>query len=199
MFDATSAADAATAWAIAHPDEMDWLMTNMEGNPFAASLAQRLNDTGALTARQEEALIEKVRGLRARGDAPTINIGEIEERFDYARARGVKKPALRLDEFTFKAAGQDSRNAGGIYVTIKRAGEPLYLGKIMGGKFLRSRDCTDEQVDRIAIVASNPSEAAKAYGQRTGNCSVCGRELTAEESIERFIGPICAQKFGFGQ
>jgi hypothetical protein len=31
------------------------------------------------------------------------------------------------------------------------------------------------------------------YGLETGCCSICGRELTVEESIRRGIGPVCAQ------
>jgi hypothetical protein len=36
-----------------------------------------------------------------------------------------------------------------------------------------------------------------AYGKRTGACSCCGRELTNGESIDRGIGPICAEKYGW--
>jgi len=32
------------------------------------------------------------------------------------------------------------------------------------------------------------------YGLETGCCSICGRELTVEESIRRGIGPVCAQR-----
>ena len=34
-------------------------------------------------------------------------------------------------------------------------------------------------------------EQAKAYGQQTGTCCVCGRELTNETSINEGIGPVC--------
>jgi len=46
-------------------------------------------------------------------------------------------------------------------------------------------------------VAKDPSAAARAYGLRTGQCSICGRELTNAESRARGIGPICAERFGF--
>jgi len=38
-------------------------------------------------------------------------------------------------------------------------------------------------------------EEAKKYGQQTGTCCQCGRELTNENSIREGIGPICAGKF----
>ena len=50
---------------------------------------------------------------------------------------------------------------------------------------------------RIAAAIANPAEAAKAHGQRTGECSVCGRELTNKDSRALGIGPICAERFGF--
>lgn len=192
-----SAIDGAMAFATRHPDEMNWLAENMASNDFAASLARQLDGMGSLTPNQIAALRDKTAALRSRAAAPVVNVGEIEARFAVARGNGVKKPAMRLDTFVFKAAGDRSANPGAIYVTTKSDdGEGVYLGKVMGGKFLRDRECTDDQQTRIVAAASNPAEAAKAYGMRTGNCSICGRELTAEESIERFIGPICLSKFG---
>lgn len=188
-----SAVNRAVAWAMAHPAEMEWLAVNMDTNSFAMSLAQDVDRHGALTDRQLAAVRGNIERGAARTTAPAISVAEIEAKFAMARSRMVKKPAMRLDSFVFKAAGDKTANAGAIYVT--EDGE--YLGKVMGGKFLRVGACSDDQQARIIAAASNPAEAAKAYGQRTGNCSICGRELTAEESIERFIGPICIQKFGF--
>ena len=58
----------------------------------------------------------------------------------------------------------------------------------------------------FAVYAANTDWAAKnrpamlgyvkAYGRRTGNCAICGLELSAEESIQRTIGPVCASKWG---
>lgn len=183
----------AIEWAAAHPGEMAWLEANMERNEFAASLAAQLGERGWLTPNQQAALSNKVAAQRA---APTVNVVEIEARFNVARERGVKKPAMRLDVFTFKFAGEEGRNAGGIYVTRKEGEESVYLGKVLGGRFLKVGDCTEEEASRIVAVAANPDEAARAYGMRTGCCSICGRELTAEESIDSFVGPICAERFG---
>lgn len=38
---------------------------------------------------------------------------------------------------------------------------------------------------------------AIAYGKKFGRCAVCNRELTDEESIERGIGPVCADRMGW--
>jgi hypothetical protein len=37
--------------------------------------------------------------------------------------------------------------------------------------------------------------ASKLYASETGECGVCGAELTNPESVAAKIGPICAQKF----
>ena len=54
------------------------------------------------------------------------------------------------------------------------------------------------EVEReIVAVAADPLNAAIAYGKKYGKCSVCARTLTDEDSINRGIGPVCAERFGF--
>jgi hypothetical protein len=113
--------------------------------------------------------------------------------FGKAKQAGIRRPKLRLDVFTFSPASADGKNAGALYV---KEGE-TYLGKIAGGKLFASRDCSQENKDRILAVAADPEQAAVAYGKRFGQCSVCARELTNEDSINRGIGPICAERFGW--
>jgi hypothetical protein len=186
----------AMQFGMAYPDVVEWLMDN-PGNEFARSLSQRLNDTGSLT----ENMINRVREGLARRNAPAaqgvaINVGRIEEAFSHAQASGLKRLRMHLDTFKFTPAGESSANKGGIYVK-RSGGDGAYLGKVLGGKFLRSRDCTDDEERRIVEAASDPEKAATAYGQRTGRCCICGRELTDPESIERSVGPDCAARYGF--
>lgn len=187
------AAAIASAWAINHPQEMDWIGAHMETNGFAMGMAEALDKWGSLTERQVEAIRLNIQREAASSPTPTVNIAAIKAKFDVAHARQVKRPMMRLDAFVFKAVIKGA-NAGGIYVT--QADDSEYLGKIVGGRFMRVAACSPDQEARIVAAASNPDEAAKAYGQRTGNCCICGRELTAEESLARFIGPICAEKYG---
>lgn len=42
----------------------------------------------------------------------------------------------------------------------------------------------------------SPEQAAK-FGELYGRCIRCGRVLTAEESIERAMGPVCSGKMGW--
>lgn len=182
----------AIQWAMGHMDVMEWLDANAS-TEFGASLAGGLNRYGSLTERQVASVRGKLQAVMVQAAAPAVTVARIEEAFESAKDNGVKRPRMNLDSFTFKPAAEKSTNAGALYVT--EDGE--YLGKVMGGKFLRARECSDDQQSRIVIAASDPAAAANAYGQRTGKCSICKRELTAEESIKRFIGPHCAKKYGF--
>lgn len=47
----------------------------------------------------------------------------------------------------------------------------------------------------MAKIEADPMAAAAEYGILTGRCGCCSRELTDPVSIERGIGPICAEKF----
>lgn len=187
------------AFQAEHPAIWAW----MQGNefPFAVAMVEALTKYGSLTANQLGACQRCIDGLArasaARAEretaAPAVTISKITEAFDSARASGIKRPKLRLDDFTFKPAKAGSRNPGAIYVM---QGED-YLGRVDGGRFVRSAICGVEREQAIVAVATDPAAAAKAYGLRTGSCSCCGRTLTDPESIERGIGPICETKFGW--
>lgn len=171
---------------------------------FPAKMLQAVAKYGSLTVGQEQA-VEKMMAReaqwQARQSAPPVevDVSKISAAFDQARSaasqagEGLKYLHLRMGNFVCSPAGANSRNPGSIYV--KEDG--TYLGKITDGKFTRSRECSDAQVESLREVARDPAEAARAYGLRTGQCSICGRELTREESRERGIGPICAGRFGF--
>jgi Family of unknown function (DUF6011) len=181
------------------PQVIAWLSANAAGNEFAASLNSQWLRKGALSERQIAAVernIERAAQQAQRNiDAPKVDVSEIEARFEYAKAKGVARPMLRLGIFKFKPASAMSSNYGAIYVTGESDG--VYYGKISKGQFFGSRECTADYESSIVAVASDPAAYAKAYGQRTGNCCVCGRLLTKEESIDRMIGPICASRYGF--
>lgn len=194
-------------WQAEHPVEHLWIVNQSARFGFAAAMAEALTKYGSLTEGQLAAVRkcaardaernEKFARERAEreANAKPCNVQRIEEAFAVAKANKVRWPKLRLDTFKFAPAGENSRNPGAVYVNDKESGE--YLGKVMGGKFERTFRCTDEQEARIIAAASDPEMAAKAYGRRYGACSICGRELTVNESIDRAMGPICAEKYGW--
>jgi hypothetical protein len=179
-----------------------WIAENVGYSDFAKSLHAALHKYGSLTDKQTAAVHKCIakrdenRKAKAERDesAPDIDITVIADAFQTAKGNGLKWPKLRLANFIFSLAGDSSRNPGAIYV---KNTDGDYLGKIQGGRFFSSRECSDETTKEILDVAANPSEAAEAYGHQTGSCSCCGRELTNSESVERGIGPLCAAKYGF--
>ena len=189
------------AYAVEHPAEVIWLGLNSPKFEFAHSLCVALSKFGSLTekqlaavqkcmARDSERNVERTARVEA---APQIDITKIEVSFAKAMEKGIKRPKLRLADFKFSPAPATGNNAGAIYV---KSGD-TYLGKIAGGKLFKSRECDDQTASSILVAAADPEAAAVAYGRRFGQCAICARELTNGESIDRGIGPICAEKFGW--
>lgn len=190
------------AFKLEHPDVWSWAEKKAGG--FAHAMHAALLSYGSLTPGQLDASYRVMEGDRTKVEraiarieaAPVIaNVSAIEASFAKGIKAGIRTPKLRLDTFVLKPAKSYSNNAGAIYVTTREGG--TYLGKVMNGKFLRVRDCSAEQEQAIVTVCSDPKAAAIAYGKRYGECCVCGRDLTDGESINRGIGPICAEKYGF--
>jgi hypothetical protein len=189
-----------------HPAEFAWIQANPNFD-FAKAMFDALRKWGSLTEKQLDAVRKCVAREEARkaeraariAAAPTVDTSAIEAAFATARQaaaddrEGIKWLALRLDGFKFSDAPAKGQWAAAIFV---KEGETK-LGRISGGKFTRSFACDDATEARIVAAIADPAAAAKAHGQRTGECSVCGRELTNADSRKLGIGPICAEKFGF--
>lgn len=204
------------AWAAEHPVEAAWIAEAAPRFEFAASMRDALTKYGHLTERQLAAVTnaavksaarkaewaeQAARESDSKAAALAVDVSAIEEAFAVASSNGLKRLALRLDDFKFKPAPATGRNAGAIYVTslvdTDREGDTLYLGKIIAGKFNASKFISPELAARIVAAAADPKGAAIAYGKRTGSCCVCARELTDPASVEAGIGPICATKYQF--
>lgn len=131
-------------------------------------------------------------------NAATIDASKIAEAFRRGAEAGIKRLVLRFNGLRIVEA---KKYPGTLYVTSSlrtdRDGKFAYLGKITDGKFIASRDCTPEEQAKVILVASDPANAAKVYGLETGECCVCGRELTNKESVETGIGPICSGRLGW--
>ena len=136
----------------------------------------------------------KTNAEKTKANALSVDVTAINEAFDVALSNGLKRPKVRLPGFIISLAPASGANAGSLYV---KDSDNVYLGKITDGKFFESSDCDNEQTKAMVEVLEDPLNAAKAYGQKTGRCSCCGRELTNHDSIEAGIGPICAENFGW--
>jgi hypothetical protein len=50
------------------------------------------------------------------------------------------------------------------------------------------------QLELLEKIAKNPQKAAARFGWEFKRCGICGRGLTKDESRERGIGPVCAER-----
>lgn len=175
--------------------EIKWIIAHASTNDFAFSLDKQLLRTGTLSEKQ----VAAVTGILSRQSAATAvavevgSVAKMQEAFASAIESGLKRPKMRLSGFVLKLAPATGRNKGAIYVTSSDE----YLGKIADGVFTPARDCDAAKQAEIVALCADPLAAAVAYGQQTGQCACCGRELTDPESISRGIGPICQERYGF--
>lgn len=181
-----------------HPAQMAWIMSNPSFE-FAVSLLKAIAEYGRLTDGQLAAVDRCLaraaeKNTARKANSVTVDVSPIIEVFASATAAGLKRPKLRLTgDLVFSLAPATGRNAGAIY--IKRGDD--YLGKIVGGEFSASYSCTTDDRKAIEAACVAPLDEAVAYGKHTGSCACCGRELTNPESIDRGIGPVCAEKYGW--
>ena len=76
-----------------------------------------------------------------------------------------------------------------------------YVGLIKGGTFWFARG-TETPVSKAfawvwdAISTRDETRFAQVELWHAGRCSACGRLLTDPESIQRGLGPVCAERVG---
>ena len=168
-------------------------------NELSASLAEQHNQGRAWSEKQVlaiQGMIARMEERRAQkaAEAQAVDLSSIVSMFDHAKTSGYKRPVYRAEGLKISLAPESSANAGALYV---KTAEGDYIGKVQDGKFLATRDATDEHKRAIETIAVNPGEAAIRYGRQTGSCACCGRPLSNKQSVDLGIGPICRDKWGF--
>lgn len=190
-----------------HPDLRE-LLAAIAWSNMGASFNEQFSTKGTLSDRQVDVARsilaksierDKVRNAEREAERAArtveVDLSPIQKMFETARSKGLNKMAYRAANVKMTPAKSTGKNPGAIYV--KRIEDGQYLGKVFEGKFLSVRECTPADREAVLEIARDPFNAARLYGQRTGNCSCCGRELTNKASIDLGIGPICAEKWGF--
>jgi hypothetical protein len=129
-------------------------------------------------------------------DRPAYSFAGIVNAVQEAQNRGLKRITMRFSDFIVKP----SKYQGKMYIFAheKEVNQWGTLSNIYLG-WITATETNLGEVDlirRVQSVAEDPYSAVKLYGQNTGSCSCCGRELTNSLSIELGIGPICREKFG---
>lgn len=178
---------------------------------FAVSLCDQFARKGTLSDKQVFAARRMIWNREERQTqraALTERIGpvqypKIKAMFASAFASRLKNPRLRFETdcgqpIELTAAKPGSKNPGCIYVTDGGPyGANRYFGKIdPSGTFTPGRDCSEAIVAVLNGIETDPLAAATAFGRKTGRCCFCGKHLTAEKSVDRGYGPICAEKYG---
>ena len=175
----------------ANPGLIDALREIASWKPFAASLVKWFEKRGSLTEDQTGSAVAMLMDIKAkkaqRAEAPSVDLSNVVAMFNKAH-EAIKTPKFRFEDLVISRAPDYGVNAGALYVKI----EGQYAGKVKEGKWFGSQDI----LSKLQQIADNPLESAVAYGRKTGNCACCGRDLTRHDSIERGIGPICAERFG---
>lgn len=180
------------SFAADYPMEAAWIEGSRATFGFAQSMHDRVISHGFLTHNMLAAIHRCMNrpAPMKEADAPEVDTTKLEAAFAHANPL-LRKPALNVGEFRFSPAPANGANPGAIYV--KQDGQ--YLGKMLRGKFLAR--CTDEVMRTVLGIAADPLGKAIEHGKLTGRCAVCNRNLKAEDSVGRGIGPVCATKFGW--
>lgn len=179
-----------------------------DDRPFAYSLigaaeGRGLTDKQALWVRKMADRI--IHPRQEPKPQPLGNVAGLLALFDKAAASGLKYPKLRAlageTALTLWRAGSKSRHVGQVMVVAGKGEERVYYGRVdLAGTFHPSHKVEPAQlaqaVPALVALATDPAAAAKAYGQRTGNCCFCSLPLDDGRSIEAGYGPVCAENFG---
>ena len=188
-----------------HKELVAFLRDNTSWNNFARSLLESLDTKGTIHPNgvaAAEKMMAKTLATRAKkaaekanaeASAPSFDLRKIHEVFANALARGKNRRALLGgDNMKITPAPERGKNAGHLYVKVD--GE--YAGKVdPAGKFHKAWKTDIAVEEDLKKIAADPMGEARLYGMRTGTCACCGRELTDPKSIDRGIGPICAEKW----
>ena len=173
-------------------------------NSFASSLVEQYSKRGTLSDKQTGAAIAMLMKVKAnkaqKAEAPSVDLSNVVAMFNKAH-EAIKTPKFRYEDLVISRAPDHGVNAGALYIKI----EGEYAGKVKDGKFFANNDFFKRSGFKLSAqgvrskleqISKDPLSSAVAYGKKTGNCSCCGRDLTRHDSIERGIGPICAEKWG---
>lgn len=196
--------DAKALFENEHPGLVARVRQLAEWNDFAREMIAKFEQYHSWTPNQVAALERsiakddarqqaKVEAKQARIDnAPAVNVTPLHDAFAAAVKSELKVPMLRYEGFTVKLSKKD-----GVTLFV-RSDNGDYYGKIVGGKYIATREAEAAGiVGKIVEAMNDPLAAAIAYGRKLGNCSCCGRRLVDPVSVANGIGPVCAARYGW--
>jgi hypothetical protein len=103
-------------------------------------------------------------------------------------ANGSRDPRITVHGITFKLSVNGKR----VNIVISNRN----IGFCTDNRFI-SKEATQYERAIVASVLDDAQQAAEKEGAVTGRCAICRRQLTAELSVTRGIGPKCRKLFGW--
>ena len=175
-------------------------------NDFARSLSTQWKTGSRPLSEAQIGWVYKLAEDSRTPKAPGAQVTTILESMKKALGSGLKRPKVRLIgpngvkvRVSIMTTG---KNAGGCWINVSEGSEEVLGGKISPDGSLSVYDnnvCGKKDLESFIMSANdNFDTAVKDYGFITCSCAICGLPLTNAESIQRGIGPICAEKFGVG-
>jgi hypothetical protein len=187
------------AFKASQPTAFAWLEAKRPTFAFAADVYAKIAKYGDLhegtlaavlrcVARDEERDAQRAaKQAEAKAAAP-VDVASIVELFDRAAKAGLKRFTLRFNRMHF----QVDRNKPNLIWVSEAGYGTAKLGRIENGIYKPGYAATPEVIARLVEIVKDPLAAGIAYSQLTSSCSVCGRHLENQDSVDAGIGPICA-------
>jgi hypothetical protein len=175
-------------------------------NRFAQDIAHKATRYGA-TPKMEYWILKLAN--EATGETPAapnptlaLNFASVSSLLESAKLKGLKFPKIRLQttdglNVVLGLSGERSREPGSVNVTDGGPyGSNVFYGRIGKDGAFNGRTVASQAVlDLLVAFAADPAVVAASYGQLTGNCSFCNRELSDDRSTVVGYGPVCAEKY----
>jgi Family of unknown function (DUF6011) len=166
-------------------------------------MADKLDRFGSFVSEKQEGYARKlIEWSLPRQQQPDQGNARTSQAAELVRANPTLPKLFALMQRLAKLRFGDveiARKNGDSLCWIKVPGVEKVAGRLTDGGTLTiwQRPMVDLQdlTRRLLEIEADPERAAVLYGKASGNCSICGRDLTDPESIERGIGPICAGKY----
>lgn len=156
---------------------------------FAMSLASKSHNV--LSEKQGAWVHKIVADAVQPKECEKIELRRVTALLLLARENGIKWPKLRTRSLMVRF-----RKDGDLCVVS--SDRETYFGVLStkDGVLSLRRPMSQELQAELLAMNTDPVEAARLYGQITGNCCFCGHVLTHHDSIELGYGPVCAENWG---
>jgi hypothetical protein len=89
-------------------------------------------------------------------------------------------------------------NSDHLFLSVREYKGHKYLRRLHGsvGSFTRTKLSTEDSMQIIKILSSDPYRFTKVFGEHYKCCGKCGADLTDDKSRELMLGPVCRKEFG---